>query len=291
MTGERNIVGARLKMARHRHDPPWTMQDLSYAIEEATELEVTGSTIGKIEARFLRSPLEPWEVEAVHLLTGCDYEDLMGLFPEIARLDIPRPQILPPPKVLCEWCHLPHSEDFTQWLERGIPICEFCGIVRRPHNAAEGPDFHDFNPGLRNVLACCHCRCDCDVEALRAAEDEVDPFHAEVAETESPEASEQIDEDQLMQLLGQARLQNTSQSLPNSDVQEYPDETRESYAARFNALGNAIRADAEESNLFSEFVHHMGASRSAVEAESDTEDEIPTYEPIRRNGSQSARAG
>lgn len=243
------------------------------------------NTIGEIEARFLRSPLEPWEVEAVHLLTGCDYENLTGTFREVAWMDIPRPQIAPPPEVLCERCHLPHSEDFTQWLERGVPTCEFCGIVRRPHNAAEDPDFHDFNPSLRNVLACCHCRCDCDVEALRAAEDEVDPFHAEVAETESPEALEHIDEDQLMQLLGQARLQNTSQSLPNSGIQDYPD-TREGHAAQFDALDTAIRAAEEQSNLFSEFVHRTGASRSAVEADSDTEDEIPTYEPIGTNGSQ-----
>ena len=49
-------------MARHRHDPPWTMQDLSYAVEEDTDLEITGSTIGKIEAG-IRSAYD-WEVAA-----------------------------------------------------------------------------------------------------------------------------------------------------------------------------------------------------------------------------------
>lgn len=81
MTGERNIVGARLKMARHRHDPPWTMQDLSYAIEEATELEVTGSTIGKIEAG-IRSAYD-WEVAAFARALGVSSDWMLGLTPRL----------------------------------------------------------------------------------------------------------------------------------------------------------------------------------------------------------------
>jgi len=77
MTGERNIVGERLKMARHRHDPPWTMQDLSYAVEEATNLEITGSTIGKIEAG-IRSAYD-WEVAAFARALGISADWLLGL--------------------------------------------------------------------------------------------------------------------------------------------------------------------------------------------------------------------
>jgi len=77
MTGERNIVGKRLKMARHRHDPPWTMQDLSYAVEEATNLDITGSTIGKIEAG-IRSAYD-WEVAAFARALGVSSDWLLGL--------------------------------------------------------------------------------------------------------------------------------------------------------------------------------------------------------------------
>lgn len=77
MTGERNIVGQRLKMARHRHDPPWTMQDLSYAVEESTNLEITGSTIGKIEAG-IRSAYD-WEIAAFARALGVSSDWLLGL--------------------------------------------------------------------------------------------------------------------------------------------------------------------------------------------------------------------
>lgn len=89
MTGERNIVGTRLKMARHRHDPPWTMQDLSYAVEEATELEITGSTIGKIEAG-IRSAYD-WEVAAFARALGVSSDWLLGL---TTRLRFSRTQIV-----------------------------------------------------------------------------------------------------------------------------------------------------------------------------------------------------
>ena len=77
MTGERNIIGKRLKMARHRHAPPWTMQDLSYAVEEVTGLEVTGSTIGKIEAG-IRSAYD-WEVAAFARALGISADWLLGI--------------------------------------------------------------------------------------------------------------------------------------------------------------------------------------------------------------------
>lgn len=86
MTGERNIVGERLKMARHRHDPPWTMQDLSYAVEEATDLEITGSTIGKIEAG-IRSAYD-WEVAAFARALGISSDWLLGL---VTRLRFTKP--------------------------------------------------------------------------------------------------------------------------------------------------------------------------------------------------------
>ncbi|MGY2894700.1 helix-turn-helix domain-containing protein [Deinococcus sp. UYEF24] len=77
MTGQRNIVGERLKTARHRHDPPWTMQDLSQAVEEQSRLEVSGGTIGKIEAG-IRSAYD-WEVAAFAKALGISSDWLLGL--------------------------------------------------------------------------------------------------------------------------------------------------------------------------------------------------------------------
>ena len=87
MTGERNIVGERLKMARHRHDPPWTMQDLSYAVEEVTNLEITGSTIGKIEAG-IRSAYD-WEVAAFARALGISADWLLGLVTRLRFRKLP----------------------------------------------------------------------------------------------------------------------------------------------------------------------------------------------------------
>ena len=77
MTGQRNIVGERLKVARHRHEPPWTMQDLSTAVEEVTGLEVSGGTLGKIEAG-IRSAYD-WEVAAFARTLGVSTDWLLGL--------------------------------------------------------------------------------------------------------------------------------------------------------------------------------------------------------------------
>ncbi|GAA5513104.1 hypothetical protein Dcar01_01830 [Deinococcus carri] len=75
MTGQRNIVGERLYLARHRHTPPWTMQQLSDAVEEVTGLEVTVATIGKIEAG-VRGAYD-WEVAAFARALGVSTDWLL----------------------------------------------------------------------------------------------------------------------------------------------------------------------------------------------------------------------
>lgn len=73
MTGQRNIVGERLKRARYHYETPWTMQDLSTAVEEVTGLDI----IGKIEAG-IRSAYD-WEVAAFARALGLSTDWLLGL--------------------------------------------------------------------------------------------------------------------------------------------------------------------------------------------------------------------
>lgn len=77
MTGQRNIVGKRLHLARHQHIPPWTMQQLSEAVEDTTGLEITVATIGKIEAG-IRGTYD-WEVAAFARALGLSSDWLLSL--------------------------------------------------------------------------------------------------------------------------------------------------------------------------------------------------------------------
>lgn len=77
MTGQRNIVGQRVYLARHRHTPPWTMQQLSEAVEEVTGLEITVTTIGKIESG--QRGAYDWEVAAFAQALGISADWLLTL--------------------------------------------------------------------------------------------------------------------------------------------------------------------------------------------------------------------
>lgn len=77
MTGQRNIVGERLHLARHRHTPPWTMQQLSDAVEEVVGLEITVATIGKIESG-VRGAYD-WEIAAFARALGISSDWLLSL--------------------------------------------------------------------------------------------------------------------------------------------------------------------------------------------------------------------
>jgi hypothetical protein len=45
-----NIVSERITLARRNHNPAWTMEALSQALEERSKLILSVGTIGKIEA-------------------------------------------------------------------------------------------------------------------------------------------------------------------------------------------------------------------------------------------------
>ena len=49
-TGKQNIVGERIRIARQQQNPPWTMEHLSEMLEEHEGLEISISTIGRIES-------------------------------------------------------------------------------------------------------------------------------------------------------------------------------------------------------------------------------------------------
>jgi HTH-type transcriptional regulator, cell division transcriptional repressor len=49
-TGKQNIVGERIRIARQQQVPPWTMERLSEMLEEHEGLEISISTIGRIES-------------------------------------------------------------------------------------------------------------------------------------------------------------------------------------------------------------------------------------------------
>jgi HTH-type transcriptional regulator, cell division transcriptional repressor len=49
-TGKQNIVGERIRTARQQQTPPWTMERLSEMLEEHEDLEISISTIGRIES-------------------------------------------------------------------------------------------------------------------------------------------------------------------------------------------------------------------------------------------------
>ena len=49
-TGKQNIVGERIRIARQQQAPPWTMEHLSVMLEEHEGLEMSISTIGRIES-------------------------------------------------------------------------------------------------------------------------------------------------------------------------------------------------------------------------------------------------
>ncbi len=49
-TGKQNVVGERIRIARQQQIPPWTMERLSEMLEEHEGLEISISTIGRIES-------------------------------------------------------------------------------------------------------------------------------------------------------------------------------------------------------------------------------------------------
>ena len=49
-TGKQNIVGERIRIARQQQTPPWTMEHLSEMLEVLEDLEISISTIGRIES-------------------------------------------------------------------------------------------------------------------------------------------------------------------------------------------------------------------------------------------------
>lgn len=49
LEGRLNVIGERLREARLSHDPPWTIEELSHALAQVTNLELSPATISKIE--------------------------------------------------------------------------------------------------------------------------------------------------------------------------------------------------------------------------------------------------
>lgn len=71
-----NIISARLKLARRQHDPPWTLEQLSAAVEEREGLEISLGTIGKIEAGV--RGVYDYEVAAFANVLGISADWLLG---------------------------------------------------------------------------------------------------------------------------------------------------------------------------------------------------------------------
>ena len=66
-----------MHLARHRHTPPWNIQDLNDAIEQLTELEIIPSTISRI-ATGHRGAYD-WEVAAFAQALDVSADWLLGL--------------------------------------------------------------------------------------------------------------------------------------------------------------------------------------------------------------------
>lgn len=75
----RNIIGERLKLARHHHTPPWTAEQLSEAVG-AGDFEVNPSAILKLEVG-LRGAAD-YEVAAFARALGVRADWLLGLTEE-----------------------------------------------------------------------------------------------------------------------------------------------------------------------------------------------------------------
>ena len=71
-----NIISARLKLARAQHDPAWTLEQLSLAVEEHEGLEISLATIGKIEAGV--RGVYDYEVAALANVLGVSADWLLG---------------------------------------------------------------------------------------------------------------------------------------------------------------------------------------------------------------------
>ena len=72
-----NIVSERITLARRNHNPTWTMEALSQALEERTGLVLSTGTIGKIEAG-IRGVFD-YEVVAFAQTLEVDANWLLGL--------------------------------------------------------------------------------------------------------------------------------------------------------------------------------------------------------------------
>lgn len=132
----------------------------------------TENTIGRTEVTFLRTPLDPWEAEAIHRSTGLSYNELRRIFPEIATMQTPAPPRADGDEgpwvqnYFCRSCNKSVTDEFMQWLRTGRVIyCLSCGLTRKPENPEEDPDWRDYRignfPTVAAALEHCRCRCSC----------------------------------------------------------------------------------------------------------------------------------
>lgn len=93
------------------------------------------NTIGQSEVRNLAYPLEPWDVEALHLATGQTYFDLIETFPETAYMELPRsPWHMTPPSILqCEQCERPRNDVVARLLAQDL--CRQVSNMRAVHKS------------------------------------------------------------------------------------------------------------------------------------------------------------
>ncbi|KAJ9663488.1 hypothetical protein H2198_000753 [Neophaeococcomyces mojaviensis] len=134
---------------------------------EESSLANANNIVTSIETNNLYKGLEPWEFEAVEQCSGKTRSELLQLFPEACHLqlsDLESVRVQPLQGFYCCNCNRPVSlETMERLFQHIMEICEECGMVQRPANPVDDPDWWEVNPGIEGAMESCHCRCRCSV--------------------------------------------------------------------------------------------------------------------------------